>query len=108
MAACFYGAYFIGAVLVMSPEDLVTLAVIGDPDAYRPVVDFMRKMQDGLGPRFIPRVMALLWKAYHEEGWTVRVGVETLRPVPLTWSVSGATTSASTPSPRRLPSDSTP
>ena len=108
LAACFYGAYFLGAVLVMSPEDLVTLAVVGDYNAYRPVVAFMKRMQDGLGQRFIPNVMALLWKAYHEDGWTVRVRVETLRPVPLTWSVSGVTTSASTPSPRRLPSDCTP
>jgi len=46
------------------------------------IVDFYNKMKEGLGPRFIPGVMALLWKAYNEPGWTVRVRVETLRPVP--------------------------
>ena len=47
----------------------------------RPVVDFMNRMQEGLGQRFIPRVMALLWKACVVDGNVEHLpGWETGRP----------------------------
>ena len=75
LAACFYGAFTFAAILIAKKtngDHYLTLAVVGSAVAYEPVMDFFKRMNEGL-PVFVADVEALLEWAYAEEGRTVAI-----------------------------------